>query len=222
MQTLDLVVARVAPRPPPPPLEPPPPRLPRPDDPTPREPPLILFGAGKREPKRLPSIGLNAPAKELKRAASSSNLGANPKRKKLVNGEKNEALFKVPEVPVVLSKSNAKGKRKQTDKDEDVFGDVDIVRTALTSAGKLKVDEAGMAPGDEVVEMERANKNVHIKLYSATTLRSYIYCSCCRSSSVLHLTTSTKRKILRQVKRTSRNQSSRTCLAGYIEVWAMP
>lgn len=166
-QILDLVVARIAPRPPPAPLEPPPPRLPRPDDPTPRKTPLILFGAGKRELKRVTSIGPNVPARELKRAASSSNVGANPKRKKLVNGEKNDVLFKVPEVPVALSKTNAKRKRKQMDEDGDVFGDVDMMPTASTSAGKSKVDQAGMAPDDEVVEMERANKNVRIRVYSA-------------------------------------------------------
>lgn len=166
-RTLNLIVARLATRPLPA-LRPP-----RPDDPTPRKPPLIHFGAGKRELKRVESVGPKLPGRELKRAASSSNLAANAKRKKVSNGngdgpasaarserKKDDVLFKVPDVPLLVAKSNAKGKGKQLDEDEDVFGDVDMVPMRSGGSGKRNMGEDGMVPGEEVVEMERANKNV--------------------------------------------------------------
>ena len=54
----------------------------------------------------------------------------------MVNGGgKSDALFKVVEVPVALSRTNAKGNRKQMDEDEDVFGDVDMVLAGETESG---------------------------------------------------------------------------------------
>ncbi|RDB24975.1 hypothetical protein Hypma_007429 [Hypsizygus marmoreus] len=182
---LDLIVARLTPHPPPakqPPLL----RLPRPDDPTPRKPPLTFgVGAGaKRELKRVASIGPNFSGRDLKRVASSSNVTTPAKRKKLVNGSaiaadfgsgvrvgdgktatKGDGIFKVPDVPLMLGKSKGKGKVRQMD--DDLFGGMEIEmsghrRQTVILPGKKRqnTDEDGIDQGEEVVEIERANKNL--------------------------------------------------------------
>jgi hypothetical protein len=181
------VVARVAPHPPP---QAPTLRLPRPDDPTPRKPPLFFGsnapGAAKRELKRMPSSGQIIPGRELKKVASVSNVGA--KRQKLttigsgsilsdlgsgvrLGDEKRgkkviDAIFKVPEIPLLTSK--AKGKTKHIDGEGDVFGGLEMdigmsgVNGKVENKGKRKrgTQESEINDSAEALELEKMNKNV--------------------------------------------------------------
>ncbi|KAF8234389.1 hypothetical protein L208DRAFT_1422702 [Tricholoma matsutake] len=154
---INLVVARVAPRPPPP-L-----RLPRPDDPTPRQPPLFFgsnaTGAAKRELKRMPSTGLIVPGRELKRR-SGVRLGDEKRGKKGV-----DAVFKIPELPLLIAKG--KGKMKQIDGEGDVFGGwemdmgLGVVNRKVENKGKRKrgTQDNEVEDNAEALEMERRNKN---------------------------------------------------------------
>lgn len=200
-RSLNLIVARLSTHPPPS-LRPTLLRLPRPDDPTPRKPPISFGTVAKRELKRVASIGPNLPGRDLKRAASSSNLSV--KRKKLANGSAvlsdlgsgvrlgasqslkgDDTLFKVPDVPLLLGKSSVKGKGRQMDPEEDVFGGMEMpyiegqtpVLPGSTTKRKRDINGDRMKLDEEVVEMERANKNACFLSSAlwATCLLTYIF-----------------------------------------------
>lgn len=171
-KTLNLIVARLTPHPPP--TQASSPRLPRPDDPTPRKPPIFYTGDG----------GMNVAKREFKRVGSALNpFGVNAKRRKVVSsngtvladlgsgvrlgpgkpsGRGNE-MFKVPEVPQ-HGKTTAKGKGKHVETEKDVFGSTGIDPEPLpqsSSKGKRKrgIDK-DRGHCEDAVEMERANKDV--------------------------------------------------------------
>ncbi|KAF8058744.1 hypothetical protein FPV67DRAFT_515950 [Lyophyllum atratum] len=181
---LNLVVARITARPPI--AQAPTPRLPRPDDPTPRKPPAFYNGdvggannGAKRELKRVGSVGPFAQGRELKRVASVSNVSV--KRKKLTNMagnvvadlgsgvrlgdgkalDKGNVIFKVPEIPF-HGKSNAKGKGRKVEGEEDVFGSADVDRRPPPQSngkGKRKRGADEDVGQEEGLAMERANKD---------------------------------------------------------------
>ncbi|KDR75517.1 hypothetical protein GALMADRAFT_484751 [Galerina marginata CBS 339.88] len=150
-RTIRLCVGRITQRPAMPSVQK---RGPRPDDPIPRKPPAFFI----RDLKRTGSLGGGVAGRELKRMASSGNLGVVAlKKQKLPNGNgiladlgsgvrlgavdpEGDRVFKVPELP----KQKANGKGKEGEK--DVFGDVSEVQRAQVAAaksvkGKQKADD---------------------------------------------------------------------------------
>lgn len=173
---LRLVVARLAPGPPP--SAPSASRAPRPDDPTPRKPPLLYFGAkrtsedgpsegSKRRKTEDVTVAKGKKSKEdeevLKRAREvmlgrPSHLGAGVRAKTtsaLLEKENDEMVFKVPAVP-----SDQKGKKKMppdAGKVEDPFGSGnDVFGGRMNGAGKktkgkeraMSIVSAGSMDGD--------------------------------------------------------------------------
>ncbi|KAF8633083.1 hypothetical protein AX17_004684 [Amanita inopinata Kibby_2008] len=160
-RTVQLIVARLAARPPDPISRP---RLPRPDDPIPRKPPLFLFGskvistAKSRELRRADSTSSVAPlrkdgsAKDLKRTASIGG-GSQPKKPRLnaIGHDEVGGAFKIPDIPSKPSNMKGKGKSKQV-VEMDVFG-VKVIN------GEASYDHDWAGDGGEEAELERANKN---------------------------------------------------------------
>jgi hypothetical protein len=135
----------------------------------------------------MPSSGPVIPGRELKRVASVSSVTL--KRPKLTttgtgsilsdlgsgvrlgDGKRGnkvlDAIFKVPEIPLQTAKGG-KGKAKQTEGEGDVPGGTEIGTSVGVANGKVEnkgkrkrdASESEIGDDEEVVEMERANKNV--------------------------------------------------------------
>lgn len=185
-RALRLIVARIAPRPV---SRPNLLRLPRPDDPTPRKPPAFFGGSGKggarAELTRIASAGSVLGGRELKRTASLS--GAVAKRPKVADlgsgvrlgEEKSRGLFKVPQLPLVIGKG--KEKARPVEGEPDVFGGSDMCIEDLNykpqSEGKGKrkrsMHDNEVAETEEIMEMERANKNVCSHILSVSPFPAY-------------------------------------------------
>ncbi|KAG6865115.1 hypothetical protein C0991_005015 [Blastosporella zonata] len=92
-----------------------------------------------------------------------------PRKPPFLDGKesgKGNPLFKIPEVPSHGGKASMKGKGRQVEGDQDVFGGTGVdFSSKPISKGKRKrvVDEDAMLEDQEVIEMERANKDVAIK-----------------------------------------------------------
>jgi hypothetical protein len=167
----------------------------------------------------MPSTGPVIPGRELKRFASVSNttvkrpkltttgtgsilsdlgsgvrLGDGKRGKKVL-----DAIFKVPEIPL-QTVTGSKGKGKQMEREGDVFGGTEIGMSVGVENGKVEnkgkrkrdASDGEMCDDEEVMEMEKANKNVCFYCPSYVNL-SELFCYY-RSSRNVHSNTFPTRK----------------------------
>jgi hypothetical protein len=117
---------------------------------------------GGRELKRTASLyiaGVKRSKIEVADLGSGVRLGEEKQGKK--------GLFKVPQLPSATGKAKGKGKARLAD-ESDVFGGMDMAIDGLNRKGqsegkgkrKRNIDDDGTGDNDEVMEIERANKNV--------------------------------------------------------------